>query len=38
MLGPLYNQTVNFKTNSKTLYYRKLKLKYSPSILKHNKG
>ena len=32
------NQTVNLKTDSKTLYYSILKLKYSPSILKHNKG
>ena len=38
MLGPLCNQTVNLKTDSKTLYYSLLKLKYSPSILKHNKG
>ena len=38
MLGPLCNQTVNLKTDSKTLYYSILKLKYSPSILKHNKG
>ena len=38
MLGPLCNQTVSLKTDSKTLYYSKLKLKYSPSILKHNKG
>ena len=33
MLGPLCNQTVNLKTDSKTLYYSLLKLKYSPSIL-----
>ena len=32
MLGPLRNQTVNLKTDSKTLYYSILKLKYSPSI------
>ena len=38
MLGPLCNQTVNLKTDSKTLCYSILKLKYSPSILKHNKG
>ena len=38
MLGPLCNQTVNLKTDSKSLYYSALKLKYSPSILKHNKG
>ena len=38
MLGPLCNQTVNLKTDSKTLYYSTLKLKRSPSILKHNKG
>ena len=37
-LGPFFNQTVNLKTDSKTLYYSILKLKYSPSILKHNKG
>ena len=38
MLGPLCNQTVSLKTHSKTLYCSTLKLKYSPSILKHNKG
>ena len=38
MLGPLCNQTVNLKTEYKTLYYSILKLKYSPSILKHKKG
>ena len=38
MLGPLCNQTVSLKSDSKTLYYSTLKLKYSPSILKHNKG
>ena len=38
MLGPLCDQTVNLKTDSKTLYYSLLKLKYSPAILKHNKG
>ena len=38
MLGPLCNQKVNLRTDSKTLYYSILKLKYSPSILKHNKG
>ena len=36
--APLCNQTVNLKTDSKTLYYSLLKFKYSPSILKHNKG
>ena len=38
MVLPLCNQTVNLKTDSKTLYYSTLKLKYSLSILKHNKG
>ena len=38
MFGPLCNQTVNLTTDSKTLYYSILKLKYSTSILKHNKG
>ena len=38
MFGPLSNQTVNLTTDSKTLYYSILKLKYSTSILKHNKG
>ena len=38
MLGLLCNETVNLKTDSKTLYYSILKLKYSPSILKHNNG
>ena len=38
MLGRLCNQTVNLKTDPKTMYYSALKLKYSPSILKHNKG
>ena len=39
MLGPLCtcNQTVNLKTDSKTLYHSILKSKYSPSILKYNK-
>ena len=37
MLGPLCNQTVNLNTDFKTLYYSILKLKYSLSILKHNK-
>ena len=38
MLGPLWNQTVNLKTDAKTLYYSLLKLKYSHSIyLKHKK-
>ena len=34
----LRNQTVNLETDSKTLYYSTLKLKYSSSILKRNKG
>ena len=38
MLGPLCNQTVHLKTDSKTLFYSILKLKYGPSILKQNKG
>ena len=38
MLGPLCDQTVNLKTEPKTLYYGILKLKYTRSILKHNKG
>ena len=38
LLGPLCNQTVNLKADSKTLHYSILKLQYSPSILKHNKG
>ena len=38
MLGPFCNQTVNLKTDPKTLYYSILKFKYSPSILKHIKG
>ena len=38
MLGPLCNQTVNLQPDAKTLYYSILKIKYSPSILKHNKG
>ena len=38
MLGPLCNQTVKeYEDRPKTLYYSIL-LKYSPSILKHNKG
>ena len=37
-LGPLSNQTVNLKTDSKTLYQSILKLQYSPSILRHNNG
>ena len=36
--APLYNQTVNLKTDSKTLYYSLNEFKYIPSILKHNKG
>ena len=31
------NQTVSLNTDSKTLHYSILKLKYCPSILKHNK-
>ena len=38
MLRPLCSQTVNLNTDSKTLYYSTLKLKYRPSIIKHNKG
>ena len=38
MLWPLCNHTVNLKTDSKTLSYSILKLKYSSSILKHNEG
>ena len=38
MLGPLCNQTVNLKTDSKTLYHSILKLQYRPSILRHNNG
>ena len=34
MLGPLSKQTVNLKTDTKTLHYSILKLKYSPSVLK----
>ena len=37
MLGPLCNQTVNLETDSKTLYYNVLLLKYSPSIYLKNK-
>ena len=32
MLWPLCNQTINLKTDSRTLYYSIVKLKYSPSI------
>jgi len=32
MLGLLHNQAFNLRTDSKTLYYSILKLKYSPSI------
>ena len=32
MLWPLCNQTVDLETDTKTLYYSLLKLKYSPSI------
>ena len=38
MLGLVCNQTVNLKTDSKTLYDSILKSKYSSSILKYNKG
>ena len=38
MLGPLCNQTHNLKTDSKPLNYSTLNYKYSPSILKRNKG
>ena len=38
MLGPLCNQTVNLKVDPETFYYSILKLKSSPSILRHNKG
>ena len=38
MIGLLCNQTVSLKTDSKTLNYSVQKLKYSPSILKHNKN
>ena len=38
MLRLLCNHTLNLKTDSKTLYYSILILKYSPSILKHNEG
>ena len=38
MLGPLCNQRVNLKTDSKTLYDSILKLIYSRSILKQNKA
>ena len=37
ILWPLCNQTIKLKTDSKTLYYSIMKLKYRPSILKHNK-
>ena len=38
MLGPLCNQTVNLKTDAKTIYYSILKFKYRPSIyLEHKK-
>ena len=36
--GSLCNHTVNLKTDFKTLSYSLLKLKYTPSIVKHNKG
>ena len=38
ILGPLCNQTVKLKTDSKTLYYSIMKLKYRPFVLKNNKG
>ena len=42
MFGPLYNQTVNLKTDSTSLQHSVLhsilKSKYNSSILKHNKG
>ena len=38
IVQPLCNQTVNLKRDSETLYYSTLKLKYSLSILKHNKA
>ena len=38
MRGPLCKQTVNLKTDSKTLYYSILKLEHSPFTLKHNEG
>ena len=38
MLGPLCNQTVDLRTDSKTLYYGIQKFNHSPPILKHNKG
>ena len=38
MRGPVCKQKVNLKTDSKTLYFSILKLKYSFSILKHSKG
>ena len=37
ILWPLCNQTIKLKTDSKTLYYSIMKLKYRPSILKHDK-
>ena len=36
MLRPLCNQTINLKTDAKTLYYSIQKLKYGPSLLKRN--
>ena len=36
-LGPLYIQTVNLKTDSKTLYLQFTEIKYTPPIVKHNK-
>ena len=37
MLGPLCNQTVKLKTDSKTLYLQFTEIKYTPPIVKHNK-
>ena len=36
--GSFCNHTVNLKIDSKTLSYSLLKLKYTPSNVKHNKG
>ena len=37
MLGPLCIQTVNLKTDSKTLYLQFTEIKYTPnSVVKHN--
>ena len=37
MLGSLCNQTDCLETDTKTLYYSLLKLKYGPIYLKHKK-